>query len=94
MRVAPTLVKYAEPSAYEIESRRELRQAAAELLRNAAIAEARTRAQSQIEEAKADIAKDKEAAQTGLQGEVGRLASEIIRTVLQPSRAQAPAGGR
>jgi len=63
-------------------------------LRNAAIAEARTRAQAQIEQAKADIAKDKEAAQIGLQGEVGRLASEIIRTVLQPSRAQAPAGGR
>jgi F-type H+-transporting ATPase subunit b len=62
--------------------------------RNAAVAEARTRAQGQIEQAKADIAKDKEAAQAGLQGEVGRLASEIIRTVLQPSRAQAPAGGR
>ena len=62
--------------------------------RNSAVAEARSKAQAQIEQAKADIAKDKEAAQAGLQGEVGRLASEIIRTVLQPSRAQAPAGGR
>jgi thymidylate synthase ThyX len=32
VRVAPTLVKYADPNPYEIESRHELRQAAAELL--------------------------------------------------------------
>src|ERR1700756_1985353 len=32
VRVAPTLVKYADPSAYEIETRRALRQAAAELM--------------------------------------------------------------
>jgi len=32
VRVAPTLVKYAEASAYQIESRRELRQAAAEIM--------------------------------------------------------------
>ena len=37
VRVAPTLVKYADPSQYEIESRRELRQAAAELMQGAAI---------------------------------------------------------
>ena len=37
VRVAPTLVKYADPSAYEIETRRELEQAAAELMRGAAI---------------------------------------------------------
>lgn len=40
VRVAPTLVKYADPNAYEIETRRELRQAAAELMGNAAIAPA------------------------------------------------------
>ena len=40
VRVAPTLVKYADPSPYEIESRRELRQAAAESMRGAAIAPA------------------------------------------------------
>jgi thymidylate synthase ThyX len=33
VRVAPTLVKYADPNPYEVETRRELRQAAAELLR-------------------------------------------------------------
>jgi thymidylate synthase ThyX len=33
VRVAPTLVKYADPNPYEIETRRELRQAARELMR-------------------------------------------------------------
>ena len=39
-RMAPTLVKYADPNAYEMETRRELRLAAAELMRNAPIARA------------------------------------------------------
>src|SRR5271166_4836322 len=37
VRVAPTLVKYADPNRYEIETRGELEQAAAELMRGAAI---------------------------------------------------------
>ena len=37
IRVAPTLVKYADSSSYEIETRRELRQAAAELMANSAV---------------------------------------------------------
>src|SRR5579872_6577855 len=37
VRVAPTLVKYADPNQYEIATRRELRQAATELMKNAAI---------------------------------------------------------
>ncbi|HKW65831.1 MAG TPA: FAD-dependent thymidylate synthase [Terriglobales bacterium] len=40
VRVAPTLVKYADPNAYEMETRRELRQAAAELMRGVKIAPA------------------------------------------------------
>jgi thymidylate synthase ThyX len=40
VRVAPTLVKYADPSAYEMETRRDLRQAADELMRGAALAPA------------------------------------------------------
>jgi thymidylate synthase ThyX len=40
VRVAPTLVKYADPNAYEIETRRELRQAASELMRGADVAPA------------------------------------------------------
>jgi thymidylate synthase ThyX len=37
VRVAPTLVKYADPNRYEIETRHELQQAAAELMRDATI---------------------------------------------------------
>lgn len=40
VRVAPTLVKYADPNTYEIETRRELRQAAADLMKGAAIQDA------------------------------------------------------
>ena len=40
VRVAPTLVKYADPNVYEMETRRELRQAAAEFMKSAAIAKA------------------------------------------------------
>jgi thymidylate synthase ThyX len=42
VRVAPTLVKYADPNPYEIETRRELRQVAKELLGNLPIAPAPT----------------------------------------------------
>ncbi|MBZ5570516.1 MAG: FAD-dependent thymidylate synthase [Acidobacteriia bacterium] len=38
IRVAPTLVKYADPSRYEIETRRELRQVAQELMGNLPVA--------------------------------------------------------
>ena len=38
VRVAPTLVKYADPNVYESETRRELRQAAAESMQGAAVA--------------------------------------------------------
>src|SRR3981081_384890 len=40
VRVAPTLVKYADPNAYEIATRQELRQAAAELVHGTEIAPA------------------------------------------------------
>jgi thymidylate synthase ThyX len=40
VRVAPTLVKYADANVYEMETRRELRQAAAEFMNGAAIAQA------------------------------------------------------
>jgi thymidylate synthase ThyX len=42
VRMAPTLVKYADPNSYEIETRRELRQVATELLGNLQIAPAPT----------------------------------------------------
>jgi thymidylate synthase ThyX len=42
VRVAPTLVKYADPNSYEMETRRELRQVATELMGNLQIAPAPT----------------------------------------------------
>jgi thymidylate synthase ThyX len=42
VRVSPTLVKYADPNAYEIETGRELRQMASDLMKGAAIEPART----------------------------------------------------
>ncbi|HEV2716801.1 MAG TPA: hypothetical protein VGU64_16175, partial [Terriglobales bacterium] len=62
--------------------------------RSAALAEARARARAQIEKDKAAIEKDKLTAQAGLEAESGRLAAEIIRTVLLPVRVQVPAVGR
>jgi F0F1-type ATP synthase membrane subunit b/b' len=61
--------------------------------RAAALAEARKRAQTQVEQARAAIEKDKMAAQAGLQQETQRLAAEIIRIVLRPGLGQLPAGG-
>ena len=54
------------------------------------VAQARAKAQTQVDKAKAEIEQDKVAAQAGLKAESGRLASEIIRIVLEP----ATAGGR
>jgi len=65
----------------------EARRKAAQDSRAAAMHEARIQAQAQVEAAKADIEKDREAAQAGLQGEVQALASEIMRRVLQPAGA-------
>jgi F-type H+-transporting ATPase subunit b len=56
--------------------------------RAAAIADARHKAQQQVQVAKDAIQKDSEAAQAGLQGEVQALASEIMRRVLAPAGAQ------
>jgi F-type H+-transporting ATPase subunit b len=57
--------------------------------RAAAVAEARTRAQAQINQARSAMDEDKEAAKAALQGQAGSLAEEIIRSVLEPARAQA-----
>jgi F-type H+-transporting ATPase subunit b len=62
----------------------EARRQAALQARTAAVNEARTRAHAQIETAKAEIEKDREAAQDGLQAEAATLAREIVRRVLQP----------
>jgi len=60
-----------------------------------ALAQARNKADNQVDEAKAAIEKDKAAAQAVLQTESGKLAAEIIRIVLHPGTAPVPArGGR
>jgi F-type H+-transporting ATPase subunit b len=55
--------------------------------RTAALHEARNKAQAQVEAAKADIQKDRQAAQEGLEGEAQTLATEIMRRVLEPAGA-------
>jgi len=70
------------------------RRAKASQLRAQAVADARYRAQSQIEAARAAIEEDKTRAKQNLDAEAGRLATEIIRTVLEPAISRAPAGGR
>jgi F-type H+-transporting ATPase subunit b len=63
----------------------ETRRQAALQARTNAIAEARGKAQLQVQAAKKDIEKDREAAQAALQGEAAALAREIVRRVLQPA---------
>jgi F-type H+-transporting ATPase subunit b len=63
----------------------EARRKAALDARTVALNEARVKAQAQVQAAKADIQKDRDAAQSGLQKEVQALAAEIMRRVLQPA---------
>lgn len=71
----------------------ESRRQAALQARAAAVAQAREKAQHQIQQAREAIEKDKIAAQEGLQADSARLANEIIRRVLAPVTSQRPAGG-
>ncbi len=61
--------------------------------RAALVAEARTRAQQQVQEAREGMERDKAIARRALEAEAGTLAAEIIRTVLQPAIAPTRAGG-
>lgn len=72
----------------------ESRRARASQARTEAVAQARTKAQAQVEQARAEIEKEQQAAKNSLQTEAGKLAQEIIRSVLEPGTTQAPAGGR
>jgi len=65
----------------------EARRKAALDARTAALNEARNKAQAQVHAAKADIQKDRDAAQHGLQAEAQALAAEIMRRVLEPAGA-------
>ena len=55
--------------------------------RTAALNEARNQAQAQVQTAKTDIQKDRDAALGGLQAEAQSLAQEIMRRVLEPAGA-------
>jgi F-type H+-transporting ATPase subunit b len=59
-----------------------------------AVNQARSRAQGQVKVARSDIEQAKQQALTNLQAETGRLASEIVRTVLRPVAAPSQVGGR
>jgi F-type H+-transporting ATPase subunit b len=71
----------------------EARRQQVQQLRAQALAEARSRAQQQIREAKAAIEQDMAVARAGLQTEIDRLASEIINTILKPAGAASTLGG-
>jgi F-type H+-transporting ATPase subunit b len=61
--------------------------------RNAAIAEARSKAEAQVKVARAEIEKEFAAAKTTLQAQAESLAAEVIRTVLKMAGQQTPAAG-
>lgn len=62
--------------------------------RSEMVAQARTRAQAQVKDARGGIEQDKRQALANLQAEAGRLANEIVRTVLRPVAASSEVGGR
>ena len=59
-----------------------------------AVAKTRSNAQEQVKQTRASLEKDKQDAMSRLQSEAGRLATEIVRVVLQPVAAPTQAGGR
>lgn len=71
----------------------ETRRQQATQARMEAVNQARARAQEQVKEARAALEQDKQEAMTKLQSEAGRLATEIVRTVLRPVAAPSQVGG-
>lgn len=72
--------------------RQEARRQQALQIRAQAVADTRAKAQARVKQARTEIEQDKQTAQNALQGESARLATEIIRVVLQP--AGSAGGGR
>jgi len=71
----------------------EARRQQATQARNEAVNVARSHAQEQVKQARAAIEQDKQSATVKLESEAGRLASEIVRTVLRPVAAPSQVGG-
>ena len=59
-----------------------------------AVNQARSRTQQQVKQARAALEQDKQRALGNLQAEAGRLANQIVRTVLRPVAAPSLVGGR
>ena len=70
----------------------EARRQQAAQTRSDAVNEARARGQEQVKQARGLLEQDKQEAMIKLQSEAGRLASEIVRTVLRPVAAPSPVG--
>jgi F-type H+-transporting ATPase subunit b len=62
-------------------------------VRMEAVNKARAQAQDQVKHARELLEQDKQEAMSKLQGEAGRLAAEIVRTVLRPVAAPSQVGG-
>lgn len=73
---------------FDLFKKLEARRAEAARAREAVVQEARNRAQARIEQAKARMENEKQAARENLAGDAERLASEIIRSVLEPALAE------
>jgi len=71
----------------------ETRRQQAMQVRAEAVNKARSRAQEQVKQARELLEQDKQEAMTKLQLEAGRLATEIVRTVLRPVAAPSQVGG-
>jgi F-type H+-transporting ATPase subunit b len=57
------------------------------------LAKARAQAQARVQQERANIEKDKQDAMVRLQADASRLASDIIRVILEPVAAPSRAGG-
>jgi F-type H+-transporting ATPase subunit b len=62
--------------------------------RNQVVADARTRALEQVNQARAALEEDKQQAMSILQSDAARLATEIVRVVLRPMASPTPVGGQ
>jgi F-type H+-transporting ATPase subunit b len=72
-----------------LESRRQQ----ANQARSEAVNRARSHAQDQVKQARSAMEQDKQSAMTKLEGEAGRLASDIVRAVLRPVAAPSEVSG-
>jgi F-type H+-transporting ATPase subunit b len=105
MEKARTDIAFAEARTAEYEQR--LREARQKIFKNEearrqqdmqardlAVQKSRSRAQEQVKAARAAIEEDKQQAMAKLQSDAGRLAAEILRTVLRPLSSPSQVGGQ